>query len=170
MLGGVQTGEDYPLPAALYGKSTNPGDTAVVLDNWSRDLANASAKAIIVSSHPHLSNGASLDAMRGNTEGTLLASAARTAETVSANQTNHNGRVVTIYLNIAAVGTGSLTLSLDAVEAAGNTTSLGSQANISVIGTHVVRVADYAFRQFRGRVVHSDASSWTYSLTYAIGV
>ncbi len=42
------------------------------------------------------------DRQRGNTSGTLLASAARTVQTVSANQTNYNARGVLITIRVTA--------------------------------------------------------------------
>lgn len=56
-------------------------------------------------------NGTSWDRWRNNTSGTLLASAARTSNTASPNQTNHNARGIIITLDITAapatpVGTG----------------------------------------------------------------
>ena len=53
-------------------------------------------------SSPWNYNGASFDRQRGNTEGTLLASAARTAFTQSAAQTNYNARGVNVWVYVTA--------------------------------------------------------------------
>ena len=68
-----------------------------------------------------LYNGASFDRRRGNTEGTLLASAARTTSVGSAAQTNHNARGVriTVYVTAKAAAT-NLALYLSETKAWGN--------------------------------------------------
>jgi len=70
-------------------------------------------------------NGGSFDRRRNNTEGTLLASAARTATTSSPDQVNYNGSGVIVYLNITANpgGVETLTLEIDAKVAGSGTTS-----------------------------------------------
>lgn len=56
-----------------------------------------------------LYNGSTWDRQRGTIEGDLLASAARTTDGVSSNQTNYNAKGVTLYLNItSASGTRGL--------------------------------------------------------------
>lgn len=65
---------------------------------------------------PMLYNNTTFDRERGNTEGTLLASAARTASGVSANQTNHNARGVIVTVSVTAkAATTTLDLFLQAV-------------------------------------------------------
>jgi hypothetical protein len=55
--------------------------------------------------------GTTWDRWRNNTEGTLLASAARTANGLSPNQTNYNARGVILHFNCTAAGaTGGITL------------------------------------------------------------
>lgn len=52
--------------------------------------------------HPYLFNEATLDRQRGNTQGTLLASAARTAQVSTSVQTNYNARGVVIVAHVTA--------------------------------------------------------------------
>lgn len=58
------------------------------------------------------SNGATLDLWRMNQFVTLLASAARTTTTVTANQTNRNHRGVLLHLQVSVFGGGSLTVKI----------------------------------------------------------
>jgi hypothetical protein len=133
-------------------------------------------------------NGSTWDRQRNNTEGTLQASAARTATTASANQTNHNGTRCRLILRVSSAGTGSLVLRLQGVTPMGYATNLAESAAITAVGTYsielgpgsstagsttdgyVARTAGFAPRTWRGMVVHSDASSWTYSLEFQLNV
>src|SRR5690242_4107854 len=67
---------------------------------------------LLVTAAGALWNGTDYEAEQGNTEGTLLAEAARTATTYAAAPlTNPSARGVTLWLNItAASGTGGLIL------------------------------------------------------------
>lgn len=144
----------------------------------------------IVGAVPMLYNGATLNLQRGNTEGTLLASAARTATTNSAIQTNHNARGVVLFLNITATPGGAETLYLyltmvDPVTGAGGVTS-ATHVTIPAATTGPFALVMYpgllsaAMSDSRGftrngalprtwlaQVIHSAGGSWTYSLSYA---
>src|SRR5688500_12048271 len=61
---------------------------------------------------PALYSGSQWEPQRANVEGTLLASAARTATTSTANQTNHNGRALLAFLRCAISPGGGETLAL----------------------------------------------------------
>jgi hypothetical protein len=138
---------------------------------------------------PYLYNGATLDRQRGNTEGTLLASAARTATTFSAQQTNHNARggIFTLNVTVAAGGGQTLTVTpfgYDPVSAA--TYGLGNFATLTATGTYAyvvypgvaetiattnVEVQGLILpRAFLIAVTHSAGGSWTYSLGYSLVV
>ena len=80
-------------------------------------LADASGGSRVLANAPNIFNGATWDRQRGNTEGTLLASAARVANADSAIQTNHNARGVALFLNVSVWGgAGSLTVSIRGVD------------------------------------------------------
>lgn len=139
----------------------------------------------LVGTIPHLSNGTTVDLQRGNVQGTALASAARTATTTSADIVNFNGRGILITLDVtAASGTGGLQVTVrakdpvtgnyvqqntapTAVVATGTTGIIiaigatGSGALAQVTGQPIPRT-------FQVRVIHGDASSYTYSVGYCI--
>ncbi len=74
---------------------------------------NGADIGLITASRPSSYNGATWDANRGNEPATLLASAARTATTSSADQTNYNGKGVLLVVNVTAeAGTTTLTLTV----------------------------------------------------------
>ena len=126
-------------------------------------------------------NGTTWDRQRGNTEGTLLASAARTADTQSADQTNYNARGVILFVNITAFTAGSVTPQLqykDPISAV--YTAIVSGAALAATGHTVIRIypgitpaANVAFaeavpRTWRLNMDHADATSITYSVGYAL--
>jgi hypothetical protein len=146
---------------------------------------NGSAALRVASS---LYNGTTFDFQHANTEGTLLASAARTATTTSANQTNHNARGVLVTLNVTVAGTGGLTVRVWALDPiSGSQIALDGNAPAAITAT-----GRYAFMLYPGiveatktgsgfiqqtrsiavprtwfaQVAHADGSSWTYSLSY----
>lgn len=135
---------------------------------------------------PFLFNGSSLDRQRNNIEGTVLASAARTAQTSSADQTNHNARgVICVVETTAASGTGGLTLIIQGKDpVSGSYYSLfAAAAAITAIGTNAYAIypgiATAAVLGYKGganlilprtwRIVVNvgDASSYTYSVSYS---
>jgi hypothetical protein len=95
---------------------------------------------------PSLWNGATHDRQRGNTEGTLLASAARTVATASATQTNHNARGVIVWLNVTAVpGSGGI-----AVAVAGVDPTSGQPYQMNATATTVTANGKYAYELYPG--------------------
>jgi hypothetical protein len=126
---------------------------------------------------PMLWNGATYDRERGNTEGTLLASAARTAQAVSPTQTNHNARGVILRLMVSAPGTGSLTVELRATggfNIAGWSALTGTGVFVCYPGSndtprHGGSGASFDLpvpRTWSAVVTPTDASAWTYALDY----
>lgn len=108
----------------IYGKGTNPGDTAILTDGSNGNVrarlfdgttgstihaagsigdGMAAQNALDVLIRNLLFNGTNWDRQRGNTEGTLLASAARTAETNSSDQINYNARGLIIFVDVSAI-------------------------------------------------------------------
>ena len=129
-----------------------------------------------------LYNGATVDRPRGNVAGTLLASAARTATTSSADQTNYNGQAVAVTFNITAVpGVETLTLTIEAKDpVSGTYTTLltgvaqsGTGTTRLRVGTNItasanVAAADVLGRTWRVTVTHSAAGSFTYSVGFDV--
>lgn len=132
-----------------------------------------------------LFNGTNLDRRRNNTANIVLASAARTA-TVSTDLTNYNSSRITITLNItAAPNTAStITIQIRAKDSiSGNYSTL--LASVAIVGTasqsppytnrYIVALGittaanvaaiDVLNRTMNVNVVHSDAASWTYSIS-----
>lgn len=144
------------------------------------------SKAILMG----ISDGSNIRPFSGNLQGTLLASAARTASTTSATQTNYNARGVIISLDItAASGSGGLAVrlwTLDPVTqkifyfVAAPTSILatgtygyefypGSSAAVAA-GTALInqRSSVVLPRSWGVYVIHADGSSYTYSLGYSL--
>jgi hypothetical protein len=127
-------------------------------------------------------NGASWDRERNNLEGTLLASAARTTTTNSADQTNHNGRGVLVFVNVTAVTSSpSVTVAIQEKDPiSGTYTAILTSAAITGPGHTVLAVypgvtvaANVAAshplpRTWRVAVTHGNADSITYSVGYAL--
>ena len=135
-------------------------------------------------------NGATWDRWRNNSQGTLLASGARTASILSPQQTNYNARGVIVYLDVTvASGTGGLQVQVQAVDpVTGNRFLLNSAPTaITATGRYAYELypgssaAGAAGNQFVNQrtaaalpriwlasVTHSDTSSYTYSLGYSL--
>lgn len=129
-------------------------------------------------------NGATYDRQYNNTQGTLLASAARTATTYTPVQTNYNARGVIIYLNVtSASGTGGLdviVLSVDPIS--GNTfpinatpTSVTSTGLSTYViypgisgGSNTQSTSQILPRTWEIKMTQLDSSSYTYSLGYQL--
>lgn len=124
------------------------------------------------------------DRLRGNSPSvTLFASAARTANATSGVLTNYNGRGVACVLNVTAKA-GTTTLNVRVLDAQNSGQEMGTiQFAAAIGGSYVAQFypgllnADFSQgggrsmavpRAFQLGVVHSDASSITYSLTYQI--
>lgn len=124
--------------------------------------------------------------MRGNVEGTLLASAARTATTASATQTNVNARGVLLYVNVtAAPGSQNLSVAISGIDpVSGSAPGLGNFTAITatgaytffmypgIVNTHPTGISDIQAlplpRTWAVIVTHSGAGSWTYSIGYSL--
>lgn len=136
---------------------------------------------MIPSLHDGTTEGA--DSMRGNVEGTALASAARTAETNSADITNHNARGVMIFFNVSvASGTGGLQVALQVKDPiSGNYERLNTLATaVTTTGLRVLAFypgystagniqqanAMALPRTWRINIQVGDGSSYTYSVGY----
>jgi hypothetical protein len=132
-------------------------------------------------------NGASWDRVRNNNQGTLLASAARTASINSPTQTNHNAKGIIVFLNVTAVsGTGGLVVRITGQDPANpsvfytlNTvpaavTATGGKAyvlypGVTTVGGDVTQVNSAVLpRTFQVSVIHVDSSSYTYSVGYQL--
>lgn len=123
-----------------------------------------------------------------NSEGRLLPSAARTATATSATMKNFTARGVFVGIVVTAATTGGLTLRIRGLDTiSGDNYTLGSYTQITATGRYgfilypgavtaalagsgTVQTIGTAFlpRQWYIDVTAGDASSWTYSVSYAL--
>jgi hypothetical protein len=204
-----------PLPVTLRGTNGAEGDTALLVTPGGRQqiafgggvgdaVASAAAgvsnsdSGLVLGTGPYHYNGSTWDRQRGNTEGTLLASAARTAGAASANQTNHNARGVILLLDVTVApaappaGSGLIPLiqAYDPISGRYVQLNSGTPTRITAVGTYATIVApgirefvtggapasyqvyhsvNYLIpRTWRGSVNVGNADSYTYSLGYAL--
>lgn len=125
--------------------------------------------------HNAFFNNTSWDRVRGNVEGTALASAVRNATTASADITNYNGSQGIFFLNITAVpGVQTITLQLQAKDpVSGGYVTIASGGALAVTGLTILSlgiIAGILPRTFRVNIVHSGAGNFTYSVGYNISV
>ncbi len=123
-------------------------------------------------------NGSTWDRRRGNTDITVLASAARTASVNSADLTNYNARGLHLVIDVTAVtATPSITVTIQGKDAlSGQYYTVLASAAITAVGTTVLRVYpgltaaanavanDILPRTWRVSVTNADADSITYSI------
>ena len=198
-----------PAAAALSDSMATPTTTQVGADlmgfdgsTWDRLTAgkqqnfdgNSLANfQLAVSSFTFGFNGSTWDRQYNNTQGTLLASAARTTTAVSANQTNFSGRVLIVTLNVtAASGTGGLSVEIRNIDPISGSPTAILKATAAITATGIVSYAvgpgvtgTQAATSSAGGTVQSsdlplgrtwsvavsvgDASSYTYSLSFQEG-
>ncbi|WP_424766294.1 hypothetical protein [Paenibacillus sp. sgz302251] len=133
-------------------------------------------------------NGTTWDRWRNNQQGTLLASATRTANTTTPNQTNHNARGVLVSLIVtAASGTGGLQIQVYGLSQNGGvlgysaplpssaiTTTgryvytLYPSASLSIGGNMVAAVNQPLVRTWYVTISHLDGTNYTYYVDFAL--
>ncbi len=195
------------LPVSLYGKVTNAGDTAIKSaaggaltvalvfgsgnDVIGTQLGGADGQtnsfyALLCGTRPSLFNGVTWDSVRGNVEETILAAAARTANTTSADNTCHNSERLLLFVNVAALTstpTISPTLQIKHSISSNYLTVWTAASAIAASGTYAYYFADGAAsnggaftqvlsfglpaRTWRVNMNHSSASTITYSVSAA---
>lgn len=125
-----------------------------------------------------LYNGATHDQQRGNLDNiVVLASAARTTTQTQTDQTNYNHRGIIVVLDMTVVGTGSVTLEIDAKDpVSGKYYAVLTGAAVVTNVTNVYRVypgltavanatvSDVLPRTWRVKVTANNANSATYSV------
>lgn len=125
-------------------------------------------------------SGGSVDRQRGNTDNTLLASAARTTTQTSADLVNYNGRGIIVTLDMTVVGTGSVTLAINGKDTASGKyflllSGVAVVTNITSVYTIYPGIAAVANvsangvlpRTFQIVVTANNANSATYSVGYS---
>lgn len=149
---------------------------------WNSADGQADTYALVSLLRHQLYNGATWDRARSNQEGEILASAARTASTESADQINYNARGVIVFVNVTANPGGGETLSpfisCRSDSGAGVSPILLSGTNITGNGGTaymvypgitnaggVTNIGSIALpRRWYFRMAHSASGSWTYQV------
>lgn len=170
-----------PLSSSLVGDASASALYWMLRDNGSGSQSVGAAAV-----HPIVWNGSSADRQRNNTDTTILTSAARTATTNGADQTNFNGRGVIVVLNVTAQpgGVETLTVTIQGKESVSGsyfdietsgilfTAATGTKALIVYPGVlaadivaGVVGKSGVVPRTWRPSIVHSSSGSWTYSVS-----
>ena len=170
VLGAVEITDGYGNPTIVFSAASSP-------------QAVGFGSALQAASAQFAYNGSTFDAVRNNIIGTWLASATRTATAVTPTLTNTSASQIIAFLNVtAASGTGGLQVEIqaqdpasgnwqgiNAVPAAVTTPGLFAYAVLANTGANMTQVtAGSVPRTVRVEVVAGDASSYTYSLGYAL--
>lgn len=194
------------LAVSIYGKKTDAGDFPIPISSADRLVvdqaawggsgltvpfsASADGKSTsiigpLINAFHYLFNGTNWDRQRNNVELTLLASAARTAETNSSDQTNYNGKGIVIIVDVTVdPAAAAITPTIDAKDPiSGNYVQIwAAAAALSAVGTTVyilypgntdgVQLTDKDTivlpRTWRFQMEVADADSMTYSVSGAI--
>lgn len=166
------------LAVSMYGYSVASGDTEVTV----RTVTDAKSVGSGLQTLPTLMlfNGSKWDRQRNNIEQTILASAARTLETDSADLINYNGKAQLLIVSITAeTATPTITLTIQVKDPVS-----GAYVTIwtAAAGLDAVGVYTYLFqpggaagsyteavnlripRTWRVKVTVADADSMTYSI------
>jgi hypothetical protein len=179
----VQTGsmgaDSQPTSGVLQVRSQILSAAGARIDSADQ-MSDGNGGGRALAMHPMVYNGTSFDRRYNNQELTLLTSAARTATTASAAQTNRNGRTGLFILDVTAAAGGGETLQLQVRNRQGAVISLATFATLTATGTYVYAVGLGAVdtlalaglevqavplpRSWDANVVHSAAGSWTYAL------
>ena len=174
--------QDVPYPnlrVMLYSSSS-----AVAVGALYDGYNLAGSNGLLVTSRMATYNGAMYDRYRNNILSTVLASAARTATTASADQTNYNHKGIFVVFDVTAVpGGDTVQLKLQAYDpASGKYVDLLTGTAESAVGTYLYGLypgigdKNAIFdnyeeimlpRTWRVQIVHSAATSFTYSVGVA---
>jgi hypothetical protein len=177
---GIQTGV-LPAGTLLYDDTAS----SWVKARSARTVGDADAGATSVPASSLRWNGTTFDRERGNTEGTLLASAARTVQAISATQTNYNargvilffwatvdpggGRTIQISLQYTDPVSGTHLIGADFAATTGTQQVLHTYPGVTPVASGVHQALSRPLpRTWRAVVTPSDAASWTYSLGYSL--
>ncbi|MBI3948031.1 MAG: hypothetical protein HY321_19095 [Armatimonadetes bacterium] len=167
----------------LLGPNGNP----IQAKTSDADALVVAGNQILAAGLGHAYNGTTWDRWRGNTDLTLLASAARTATSLAPNQLNYNGRGLYVVLNVTATsGTGGLTLRVWGMDPVTGfvIAMLSATAAVTATGRYIYLVYPGAIspgagggspgvtqlsaiplpRRWFVEVTHVDGSSYTYSV------
>lgn len=172
--------------ASIYGKATNPGDTSFLLDSSGRPLidlrrigginvqmggSDGVTAGNVLEVLWGLYNGSTIDQMRGNQDNiTLLASAAITSNSQSADQTNYNARGVKVFIKTGSFGASESTMVVnvqvkDPVNGTYYTVLSSPAAGLSASSTYILTV--YPGITVTANVSASDVISRTWRVSWS---
>lgn len=177
-VGGSLTGK---LPVAIGIQNSGSNNDFVQSPSALADT-NAGNNQLAVA--PVLFDGASAyPKQRGNTDETILASAARTIATNSADFKNYNGRVLTLVIDVTVYTAGSITVTIQGKDdVSGKYYTLLASVALAATGTTVLRIGPGVLaaanlstplplpRVWRASVAVGSADSVTYSVGASVGV
>ena len=162
-----------------------------VVNESSSETGDGDAGYYFAAAAPRLWNGSSYDRQYNNTQGTLLASATRTAPTISPAMINYNSRYLLVYLDITvSSGTGGLDVRLVATDPTASDEpaldaplstkvtatgayvfayALGLSDGGPISGSNIAKTTNIVVpRSWQVNVNTGDSSSYTYSVGYAL--
>lgn len=137
--------------------------------------------AVVLATGQIVWNGVGYDRVYNNRDVTLLTSSSRTTTQTSADLVNYNGRGLYVVLDMTNVGTGSVTLAINAKDAiSGKYYALLTGAVVNTNSTNVYKiypgitvaanaaVSDALPRTFQIVVTANNANAATYSVGYSV--
>lgn len=134
----------YPLQMSANGSvqvDIVTAGGASILDEPGDGKAPVNNGNVPVIGYNELFNGTNFDRQRGNTQETLLASAARTLATTSADFTNFNARGAHVIIDVSAYTSGNLVVTIQGKDpVSGNYYDLLVGATIAATGTTVLKI------------------------------
>lgn len=175
--------DEYGKQAVMIGSDGTIDFAITALGNT--DGTSAGLRALLTRPFSQLYNEATWDRLRGNTEVTILASAARTATISSADLTNYNARGVIITIDVTAdPGTASVTptveikdsvgalydviMSMTAVAAVGTFVYVIYPSTLTAAANGITQILQNPLpRTWRVTMTAADAESLTYSISAA---
>lgn len=179
----VRQGRDNATSATGY-----PGVILELIDSSSQLVMAGTADSVTVDGNNGrrtqsvsqlLYNGTGYDRKRGNVQGTLLASAARTASVNSADTTVYNASKLAVFLDVTAVSGTTPTLNV-VVKArdpvSGKYFAIGTFTQVTAIGSQALFIGSGADTKFATRTIIAECTiggttpSFTFSIGYAATV
>lgn len=160
--------------AGILAQGDDTAPTAITENQFGNLRLDKTNRSLLIGQY----NGTTAEVKYGNTDITVLASAARTTTTASSDLTNYNGRGIHLVIEVtAASATPSVVCTIQGKDALGGAyyTILASAA-ITGISSNVYRVFpaataaansvanDIMPRTWRVNCVHADSDSITYSI------
>ncbi len=162
----------------LYVSLATDDGQAQLITPENDGVSEDALEGMAVSNVSHLYNESTFDRERNNTTQTILASAARTASTDSADFTNYNARGAHFYVDVTAVtGSPSIEVKIQSKDpVSGGYYNLLVSTAITAVSVNILKIypgigavanasaSDILPRIYRVSVTHANADSITYSV------